>query len=56
MLARDAMDGILVLRTRRRASGDEGSVMEVSEPRRWASSLGASGMAGTVLSPKTLWL
>ena len=34
----------------------EGSVIEESEPRRSASCLGASGMAGTALSPKALWL
>lgn len=44
-------------RTLRRPSGDEGSVIELSEPRRWASSLGASGMAGiALLSPNALWL
>lgn len=31
-------------------------VIEASEPRRSVLFFGASGMAGTVLSPKTLWL
>jgi hypothetical protein len=42
--------------TLRRPAGEAGSVIEESEPRRSASCFGASGMAGTALSPKALWL
>lgn len=44
--------------TRLRASVGDGGLefMEESDARRSLVSLGPSGMAGTVLSPKTLWL
>jgi hypothetical protein len=41
----------------RRPSGDpEAELIEESEARRSAVSLGPAGMSGTGLSPKTLWL
>ena len=41
----------------RRPTGDpDAELIEASDPRRSAFSLGASGMSGTGLSPKTLWL
>jgi hypothetical protein len=43
--------------TLRRPSGEpDAEPIEASEPRRSASCLGASGIAGTGLSPNTLWL
>jgi hypothetical protein len=41
----------------RASTGEDGfEFMEESDARRSVVSLGPSGMAGTVLSPKTLWL
>lgn len=42
---------------RRPSTGDDGiELMDESDARLSASCLGPSGMSGTVLSPKTLWL
>ena len=51
------MYGNSVERTLRRGSGEVPSeVVDESDALRSAFSLGASGIAGTVVSPKTLWL
>ena len=48
---------VVNLTLRRASVGDGGDdFMEESDARRSAASLGPSGMAGIVLSPKTLWL